>query len=96
MIDAVPLAPSRSGAATRRHRIVNGIVHRFARTIARRKQCGWQCLTWDQKVGLFRKEPFSETDIEETRNNLGGIQLARVDYSALQKLETPVIHVDRF
>jgi hypothetical protein len=44
----------------------------------------------DQKSVLFRKEPFAETDIEELATTLGGIQLARVDYSALQKRETPV------
>jgi len=44
----------------------------------------------DQKSVLFRKEPFAETDIEELATTLGGIQLARVDYSALQKRETPI------
>ena len=89
MIDAAPLAPSRSGLQPDDIELLVGSFTAMLEQLPA-QSVRLAVFNLDQKSVLFRKEPFAETDIEELATTLGGIQLARVDYSALQKLEAPV------
>jgi len=89
MIDAAPLAPSRSGLQPDDIELLVGSFTAMLEQLPA-QAVRLAVFNLDQKSVLFRKEPFAETDIEELATTLGGIQLARVDYSALQKRETPV------
>jgi hypothetical protein len=89
MIDAAPLAPSRSALQPDDIQLLMGSFTALLEQLPA-QSVRLAVFNLDQKSVLFRKEPFAETDIEELATTLGGIQLARVDYSALQKRETPV------
>jgi len=88
MIDAAPLAPSRSALQPDDIELLMGSFTALLEQLPA-QSVRLAVFNLDQKSVLFRKELFAETDIEELATTLGRIQLARVDYSALQKPETP-------
>jgi hypothetical protein len=89
MIDAAPLAPNRSALQPDDIQLLLGSFTALLEQL-RAQAVRLAVFNLDQKSVLFRKEPFVESDLEELATTLGRIQLARVDYSALQKPETPV------